>query len=81
MIIVISEVNMYMTSLAVQPPIGSKWMVEFFDATYQNKITEMPSVLYPSLIENGIFDLEEGTSYTEIENREDLEELLSGIVI
>lgn len=77
--IIISEINNYNRNVEPQPPVGSKFMIEYFDSTFHNKITQLPSEIYPSLIDNGVMDLGEGTSYTFISDLEEVQTIINNL--
>lgn len=77
--IIISEINNYNSNVEPQPPVGSKFKIEYFDSTFHNKITQLPSEVYPGLINSGLLDLEEGTSYTFIDDLEEVQTIINNL--
>jgi len=78
--VIINKIDTYSSSIEPQPPTDAKWLIEFFDDQFHNKIYVLPSNNWPSLIENGIMDLDYGTSYSDINDLSELESILNNII-
>lgn len=78
--VIINKIDTYSSSIEPQPPTDAKWLIEFFDDQFHNKIYVPPSNNWPLLIENGIMDLDNGTSYSDINDLSELESILNNII-